>query len=215
MDQQSGPQDSLVLSYLTLRQAVGIIGCALPFVLAFGNILLQRRLFIECSISDYYYTEVGGVFVGGLCAIGVFLFSVRGYDRRDEIAGRLACLFAVGVALFPTNPCAGGNSVIGYLHLTFATLLFLTLAYFSLGLFTETDPNKTPTRQKLQRNIIYRVCGWTILACILLIAVIKLTALKNLLDPLDPIFWLESIAVVSFGFSWLTKGETILKDEEA
>jgi len=214
MDQQSGPEDPVVLSYLTLRQAVGIIGCALPFVLAFGNIILQRRLFIECSISDYYYTEMGSVFVGGLCAIGVFLFSVRGYDLRDEIAGRLACLFAVGVALFPTNPCTGGTSVIGYLHLTFAALLFLTLSYFSLALFTETDPNKTPTLQKLQRNVVYRVCGWTILACIFSIALIKLTALKNLLDRLDPIFWLESIAVISFGVSWLTKGETILKDEE-
>jgi hypothetical protein len=214
MNQQPGPQDPLVLSYLDLRKAVGVIGCALPFVLAFGNMLLQRRFFIECSISDYYYTQMGNVFVGGLCAIGVFLFSVRGYDRRDEVAGRLACLFAVGVALFPTNPCAGGTSPIGYLHLMFASLLFLTLAYFSLALFTETDPEKTPTPQKLQRNIVYRVCGWTILGCIVLIAVIKLTALKNLVDRLDPIFWLESIAVVSFGFSWLTKGETILKDEE-
>ena len=41
MNQQSGPQDSLVLSYLDLRKAVGIIGFALPFVLALGKILLQ------------------------------------------------------------------------------------------------------------------------------------------------------------------------------
>jgi hypothetical protein len=30
---------------------------------------------------------------------------------------------------------------------------------------------------------------------------------------LTPVFWLESTAVISFGFSWLTKGETILKDQ--
>jgi hypothetical protein len=30
---------------------------------------------------------------------------------------------------------------------------------------------------------------------------------------LDPVFWLESLAVVAFGVSWLTKGEMILKDE--
>ena len=31
---------------------------------------------------------------------------------------------------------------------------------------------------------------------------------------LEPIFWLESVAIVAFGLSWLTKGETILKDEK-
>ena len=212
MNQQSGPQDPLVISYLALRKAVGIIGCGLPFVLIFGKMLLLGPG-IQCTVSDYYYTDMGNVFVGSLCAIGVFLISCRGYDWRDEIAGRVACVFAVGVALFPTNPCAGGTSLIGYLHLTFAALLFLTLAYFSLALFTETDPDKTPTPQKLQRNIVYRVCGYTILLCILFIAVIKLTPLKSLLERLTPVFWLESLAIISFGVSWLTKGETILKDE--
>jgi hypothetical protein len=211
MNQQSGPQDPLVLSYLDLRKAVGIIGCVLPFVLAFGKILLQGPG-IECTVSDYYYTDMGNVFVGSLCAIGIFLMSCRGYDWRDKIAGRLACVFAVGVALFPTNRCTGRTSPIGYAHLTFASLLFLTLAYFSLALFTGTDPEKTPTPQKLQRNIVYRFCGWTILACIFLIAVIKLTSLTDSLGRVDPVFWLESLAVVSFGVSWLTKGETILKD---
>jgi cytochrome c biogenesis factor len=214
MNQQSGPEDSLVLSYLTLRKAVGIIGCALPIVLALGKMLVQGPG-LQCTISDYYYTDMGNVFVGSLCAIGVFLLSCRGYDRRDEIAGRLACVFAVGVALFPTNRCSGGTSPIGYLHLTFAALLFLTLAYFSIFLFTQTDPDKTPTPQKLQRNIVYRVFGYTILACILSIAIVRLTALGTSLGRLDPVFWLESLAVVSFGVSWLTKGETILKDKVA
>jgi hypothetical protein len=29
---------------------------------------------------------------------------------------------------------------------------------------------------------------------------------------LDPLFWLESGAIVAFGISWLTKGEILLKD---
>ncbi len=28
-----------------------------------------------------------------------------------------------------------------------------------------------------------------------------------------PIFWLETTAILSFGVSWLTKGEAILKDQ--
>jgi hypothetical protein len=30
---------------------------------------------------------------------------------------------------------------------------------------------------------------------------------------LKPVFWLESIAVVAFGISWLVKGEAIFKDQ--
>ncbi len=131
MNNQSSPQWSLVLSYLGLRKAVGIIGFALPFVLAFGKILLQGPG-IQSSISGYYYTDMRNIFVGSLCAIGVFLMSTKGYDRRDEVAGILACVFAIGVALFPTTPDVGAtpqDKYIGTLHLSFAALLFLTLGY--------------------------------------------------------------------------------------
>jgi len=214
MNQQSGAQD-LALSYLGLRKAIGIIGFALPFVLAFGKRLLQGPG-IQDSISCYYYTDMGNVFVGSLCAIGVFLMSYRGYERSDELAGRLACAFAVGVALFPTTPCLGatpGFHFIGKLHLLSAALLFLTLAYFSLCLFTKTDATNNPSPQKLQRNTVYRWCGYIILACIVLIGVTELSRLKTLLEWLTPVFWLESLAIVAFGVSWLIKGETILKDQ--
>lgn len=34
------------------------------------------------------------------------------------------------------------------------------------------------------------------------------------ISKLDPVFWLESVAVWAFGWSWLIKGEAILKDNE-
>jgi len=216
MNQQSGPQDPLVLSYLAMRKAVGIIGFALPIALAAGKILLQGPG-IQDSISSYHYTDMRSVFEGSLCAIGVFLLSTTGYDRKDEIAGRLAATFAFGVALFPTTPgvCATSqDKIIGGVHLSFAALLYLTLAYFSVALFTKTGPENRPTRRKLQRNVIYRVFGYTILACLLLILVVKFLSANALLESLCPVFWLESVATMSFGVSWLTKGETIFKDEE-
>jgi len=217
MNQPWGPQDSLVLSYLSLRKAVGIIGFALPFALAVGKILLQGPG-IQDTISGYYYTAMRNVFEGSLCAIGTFLLSTRGYDLQDEIAGCLACVFAVGVALFPTTPDAGATSqdkIIGVIHLSFAALFFLTLAYFSIALFTKTTPDNNPTRRKLQRNIVYRVFGYTILACLLLIGVVKLPSVNAHVEQLLPVFWLESIATMSFGVSWLTKGGTILKDVQS
>src|SRR5258708_15653943 len=156
MDSQPNPQDSLVVSYLSLRKAVGIIGFALPFVLAIGACLLQRRG-IQCSVSAYYYSDMGNVFVGSLSAIGVFLMSYRGYEE-DKIAGRLASVFAIGVALLPPDPCASAGSCIGSLHLASSALLFLTLAYFSIFLFTKTAPSQQPTLQNRQRNSVYRLC---------------------------------------------------------
>jgi hypothetical protein len=230
MVQQSGPQNSiLVISYLGLRKAIGILGVVLPFVLPFGQILLHALGIqsashcpvIENSISYYYHTDMRNIFVGSMCAIGVFLMSYRGYDFRDARAGRFAFVCAIGVALFPTTPlppafppATAAQKLIGGIHLTFAASLFLTLAYFSIKLFTETDPNKPPTRQKLQRNIVYRVSGYIILASIALIAVAALPPINAMVKQLEPRFWLEAIAIVAFGVSWLTKGETILKDQE-
>lgn len=230
MAQQSSPDNSiLVISYLGLRKAIGILGVALPFVLPFGQILLhalgiQSSLHspvIENSVSYYYHTDMRNIFVGSMCAIGVFLMSYRGYDWRDAIAGRFAFVCAIGVALFPTTPlppalplATPDQKLIGGIHLTFAALLFLTLAYISRCLFTETDPKKPPTRQKLQRNVVYRVSGYIMLACIALIAVAALPPIKAMVEQFAPRFWLEAIAIVAFGVSWLTKGEAILKDQE-
>ena len=208
MNPQSGSQEALVLSYLELRKAVGIIGLTLPFVLALGKIFLGSSG-IQPTISDYYETHMRDVFVGSLCAIGVFLMSYR-YGRVDRIAGRLACVFAIGVALFPTGSAI---RAIHSLHLWCAGLLFLTLAYFSLGLFTKTGGSKEQrTRQKIQRNRFYYVCGYTILACIAGLVCIFLLGVD---DRYKPRFWLESIAIIAFGVSWLIKGETILKDEKS
>jgi hypothetical protein len=229
MAQQSGPENFLVISYLSLRKAIGILGVALPFVLPFGQILLhalgiQSSLHtpvIENSISSYYHTDMRNIFVGSMCAIGVFLMSYRGYDWRDKFAGRIAFVCALGVAFFPTTPlppalpaATPDQKLIGGVHLTFAALLFLTLAYVSIKLFTETAPDKTPTPQKLQRNVIYRISGYVMLACIALIVVAALPPIKAMVAQLAPRFWLEAIAIVAFGISWLTKGEAILKDQE-
>jgi hypothetical protein len=206
---------TLVISYLELRKAIGVLGIALPFLVSIGAYLLAHTS-LECSISNYYYTKTHDVLVGTLCAVGFFLFAYKGYERQDSIAGNLACIFAVGVALFPTAQEPPSCSAhIGFsLHGTFAALLFLTLAYFSLFLFTKTDSTKTPTPQKLKRNAVYKVCGYVMLTCILLIGALNFLPQDTTaaIEMHHPVFWLEAIAIVVFGVSWLTKGEAILAD---
>jgi hypothetical protein len=221
---------SLLISYLALRKAVGVIGVTLPVVLVLGNWRLFHASAIEDSISYYYYTSMRGVLVGSLWAIGIFLMSYRGYQKRDEIAGRLACIFALGVALFPTAPSTGtcdivhlfrldhggcdAAHVISFVHATCASLLFLTLAYFSLFLFTETHPGRKQdmTKKKRERNIVYYICGWIIVASIIGILILHIGMRIKTFGPIPVLFAFESVAVIAFGVSWLVKGEFVLKD---
>ncbi|GLZ41393.1 DUF998 domain-containing protein [Actinokineospora sp. NBRC 105648] len=202
--------DTLVHSYLYLRRAIGVIGLALPVVLVVGNLLADGGM--RNSISGYYYSDVRDILVGAMCAVGVFLLSYRGYGRVDDMAGNIAAVAAVGIALFPTLPPnpTGGDRVVAALHIAFAAVFFLTLAFFSLVLFRKSD-DPTPDRRKRQRNAVYLVCGIAILACLALMAV-----LGFFLDPqtahLRPALWLEAGAILAFGVSWLTKGEAILGD---
>ena len=215
MPDSPNTDNSLVISYLSLRKAIGYIGILLPFVLIIGKILLQNPGILS-SISSYYYSVMGDVFVGSLCATGVFLLSYHGYEKKDDIAGDIAGLAGIGVALFPVakgNPTAS-QAAIGQWHLVFATIFFLTLAYFSLFLFRKTNPNKQSTDMKKIRNIIYLICGIIMIICIALIAYISFMPANPAAKLIsNPVFWLEASAIVAFGISWFVKGEAILKDD--
>lgn len=213
MEQGMKAQNSdnlMVMSYWELRKSVGRIGIGLPLVMVAGKYLFEGPG-IQTSISAYYYTVMRDVLVGSLWAIAIFLLAYRGYEKKDDRAGDLASLFAVGVALFPTTPEAGADSIdriIGAVHFGFAAAMFLVLAYFCLVLFRKGDP--IPTPQKLQRNMIYTVCGYLILACIVAIALVLLLPWGSKVA--HAVFWLEAIAIWAFGLSWFTKGEGFLRD---
>ena len=211
--------DAGLISYLTLRKFVGLIGILLPFALVIIHIALAHQAVLLGSVSGYYYTDVRGVLVGSLCAIGVFLFAYRGYDNWDfinwdNVLTNLAGVFAIGVALFPTapvNPSAQARDI-SYVHLTCAGLLFTALAVISFWLFTRTDPATGRSEQKKIRDLIYRGCGIVIALCLALVPIESLV-IGAPIQGIHPLFWLEAIAVVAFGISWLVKGETILKDK--
>ena len=219
---QDDPQQDLLISYLTLRKAIGILGIFLPFVLVAGVFSLSECKTVLPTISDYYYSKMGHVFVAVLCAVGLFLFTYKGYEKKDMIASKLACIFALGVSFFPTygpklsNPCNylqhNSTPAISTVHDISASLLFITFAYFCLFLFVKTSGNITP--QKIKRNKIYRICGYTILGCILMVVLYStIPPITSALENYKPIFIFETIALWAFGFSWLTKGEFILKDK--
>ena len=214
--------NSLLIHYLTLRKSVGILGIFLPLVLIFGVKLITNCSTLQDSISDYYYSKMGHYMTGTLCAVSLFMFSYKGYGPKDLWAGRGASLFSLAVAFFPCsnfNPLSEckvlelkGNQVINLIHFGSAACLFLIFSFFCLFLFTKSSGH--PTNRKKQRNVVYRVCGIIILLSIILILLYSvIPAIHELFKEYKPIFWLETLALLAFGFSWLTKGEGLLPDK--
>jgi hypothetical protein len=204
---------SVVRSYLFLRKGIGSIGLALPFVLVLGKLVLDPPG-ISDSISAYYYTVMRNVFVGSLWAVAIFLICYR-YHWLDDLLSTVAGCCAIGVSIFPAAPPVNPTAqemLIGSLHLVFAMCFFFLLAFFALVLFRKMDQSIPATQRKRQRNAIYLVCGIAIVICIVLIFVAQRLAGISWLQPLHPVFWLESLALLAFGVAWFVKGETILQD---
>jgi hypothetical protein len=217
----------LIISYLTLRKAVGLLGMILPFFLMAGFKIFNAHCDFPPSISHFYYTAMGNWFVGTLCAVALFLFCYNGFDRSDKIASKLAACFALLTAMFPTNFNAFANGdlcsrirsdeaniVSNLIHYVSASMLFASFAFFCLFQFTKTNKPGPMNQQKKKRNLVYKICGWIIICCITGIAIIGFVDNLNAkLKFLKPTFILETVALIAFGFSWLVKGETFFKDK--
>lgn len=193
-------------SFRSLRRIVGFLGIALPLVLALWGFAVCANHRLQPSISDYYYCRTRDGLVGILCTIGWFLIVYPGYEWKDRLAGIVGGICAFGVALSPDQ----GPGIEPVIHFTSATILFLTLASFSLFLFTKSDG--MPTDRKRQRNRVYRTCGVVMVLCIVTLAVYHAAPRSPAIDALRPVFWLEALALWAFGFSWGVKGEVVLRD---
>ena len=195
-----------LVSYTTLRRVVGLLGVAMPIVCAIVGFVVMGWWHFEPTISDYYRIDPSrNAFVGILFTIGWFLFTYRGFDWRDEVAGFFGCVFALGVALFPcTMPWTAKY------HYLSASGMFLTLAIFAL-LFRQSKGFMTPEKRK--RNAIYLGCAIVIVLCIATIGVFSDSLKTSLWLGIPAFYALETLALWAFGISWFIKGETLFKDK--
>jgi hypothetical protein len=220
-----------IISYYTMRRAIGILGITLPLILLAGSFMFGSCNEVQGSISTYYHTNMRNIFVGFNCAVALFLFAYRGHDWKDNLVGYLGCIFVLGVAFLPCTistpdqpclvPASVQNPLVGMLHDLSALLYFIILIVYSLLLFPKTHMDRVTGekkfmgRQKKKRNVVYYICGGIMTASLLLI-IAYIWFLGNLypsLEHLDPVFWLESFVLLSFGISWLTKGQLFFRDE--
>jgi|WetSurMetagenome_2_1015567.scaffolds.fasta_scaffold42755_3 hypothetical protein len=213
--------NNLIISYLTMRRFIGVLGMALPVVVIVGG-FLQNEFTIQGSISGYYYTNMRDFFVGLLYGVSLFLLSYKGYQRIDNVVGNLSGLCALGMVFFPTAMYSGkvvqvgifliDDNVSEYIHLSFGTIFFLALAFNSIFLFTKRDPGIL-SREKKRRNTIYHICGIVMIVAIVCIILYTFFFRKTILAKYYPVLIFESIALFAFGISWLVKGHTLFKDK--
>lgn len=226
--------DPLDLSTHGFRQLLGGLGIALPpLCWLWANLLpptgtsegLLARLWplrSLDSVSAYYHTSAVWAFVGILVAMGLFLFTYRGYnDRRQRLdywVSNFAGAMAVLVAIFPTAPPPGAGppwwtEVMGTIHLGAAFLLFGSFIVFCWFLFPTKDKRVSETtrqargyasltfRERVKKYPVYYGCGLGIALCLV---VAGLQSVKG-----GSIFMAEWWALWFFGISWLRKGQVL------
>ena len=218
-DKSKEENNELVFSYLTLRNLIGFSGILLPLVLAIAPKRPSDNYGIEPSISDYFYTDRGDIFVAVLCILGAFLITYKGYNWKEQALTFLAGICSIGVALVPTKmnclECklsihTGNGGVFSFIagtawHFAFAAIFLSCLAIMSLVFFTkgreEADDQQATGNhaQKGKRNIVYKVSGWIMIGSLLILGLYFL--IKPDLGQFPIVFAFEALAVVAFGFS--------------
>ena len=201
-----------------IRNLAGFLGMILPWISLIGAIIVSNTTGVPAefwptlSISATYY--ICPALTGILTAASVVLMCYDGYSLRDNIVTTISGVFGIMIVLFPCA-CTVSGETVGFfqlpvaisntIHCASACAFFILLSINSLFLFTIGE--KTSTKQKKIRNIIYRVCGIGML-CALILMVLPVSFFAKT-------FVVEAIALTFFGISWLVKGQVfgILKDK--
>lgn len=216
----------------TFQLIVGTLGALLPVLLWLFLCVDKGTLNPLDSISHYYYTRLGGIFIIVLTLLAFFLIIYKGKDPIDFFVSFGAGISALIVLLYPTdNISSKANEICNNCAVTFLTdipfriklhyisaAIFLSLlAYMSFFIFTKSDlPPEKRSNSKKKRNGIFRLCGVMIMLAISVLGLNLLFDNKwisiKTAEEINLTFWMEVIALEFFALSWFTKAGIIFKD---
>lgn len=236
-------EKNLVMSYHRMRRWLGYLGISLPFSLFIGNWIFHTlsiykndlwmemgcssyssSTFLRDSISEYYYTPMGELFVGTLCAVAFFLFLYKGYDKKegetipsDSFMTNFAGICALLVAIFPMDfdhwladnfRTFISHKLAGTIHYTAAFFFFLSLGIICIINFRRT--NTVENFGKMPSHNFYKICGLGIFGSLFLMALFKCSPFLHqwaVQINFPYLFWFETSSLLFFGASWLKKGQ--------
>lgn len=222
---KTGCTGDMIISYKTLRNLIGYAGILLPVICIAGAWLVEGKP-VQESVSIYYYTNMRDFFIGIMAVVSCFLMTYRGYCPVDNLVTTASGLMGLVLAICP---CMQGKETTGELvgmlmlkqgtseivHSISVGLFFILLAINSIFLFTRSSLKwKDFSFRKKARNIIYISCGIVILVALVAIQILTKILGAEYVAGHGILLFLEIIMLWAFGFSWLVKGETILKDRQ-
>jgi len=213
----------------TLRMLIGILGVSLPILLLLITFIFFGLNSPLESISHYYFTRASTIFTTILSLIAIFLIVYSGKEPIDFYISTLAGITAMIVVFFPTGNlvevCCDPtksyavtnfpeSSIRETIHLISAGIFIASLAFMSYFIFTKSNkPAVSRGKAKVIRNRIYRVCGFFIVIALAIIFLGFIEVIpENDYNNYNLTFWMETLAIESFGFSWLVKGGAFFKD---
>jgi hypothetical protein len=194
-----------IRSYVFMRRVVGWLAILLPPLLVFGEpIPFDDRPVPLGSLSAYYYSGFREVFVGMLCAIGVFLVIYKWPERtRESRVSTYAGIAVVIVALFPTGK-PGAKVATTPLQDLIGEVWVQRVHFAAAGIFIFllSRISRYWARHRRERQRVHRLCEWVILAALVL------AILEGATDwPDYGILVAEFTAVWAFAISWLATVE--------
>lgn len=213
------------LSYLALRQGLGILGLSLPILVWIFN-----GLVLKPSISHFYYSSSSVIFTGFMFTFGIFLIFYPGRDDKDvrvsdNSVTTIGGIGAILTALIPTAFCSDcgectiaitnelshfcdgeglttqylhNNGFVGTIHLICAAVFLVLMGFMSWARFTK---GKTSTKMKH----FYRFCAVMVWLSLVILGIEFATGMH--LTEYD-VFIFECVSLGFFGIAWLVKGKT-------
>lgn len=214
----------------TLMKLVGVLGMLLPILIYLFLYISSGHTEVLESISHYFYTRSNPIFIIIISLMAIFLMIYKNKAPIDFYLSFIAGFAALIVLLLPTSSIITScdnfcnEYVMGYIendktriwtHYIAAAIFLGILNYMCFFLFTKSDKSKEfRTAQKNKRNKIYVFCGALMTLALVVIMLGLLKVIPNDIYVNNNLtFWMEILALEAFGFSWIVKGEFILKDK--
>ena len=210
-----------IISYGTFTFTLGTLGILLPLILFIGTFILNRG--ILPSISDYYHTHLGNVFIGCLYAIGIFLICYRGDFPWENRICTIGGISAILISIFPTDSLITKypqyKEIQGFVfesqyegsfnsyHFLSASSFFILLIILIFHFFIKAENLATPIKKG-------RILYFKILASVMLISVLcaalSLYAKGESQNPFNStVFICETIALSAFSLAWIAKSRNV------
>lgn len=213
------------LTYLRLRALLGGFGLALPLLL-----LATNNFVLKPSISHYYYSFGGAVFIAFMFSFGIFLFSYKGRDKKkdgvlisDNLVTNVGGILAMATAFIPTEFSSSDHAKLDsdfleqikiiedhspldlmFMHdeSSYGTIHLLCAGGF-LVLMGFMAFFRFTKDQAPNWKWFYRICAIVMWVCILWLVIGFLWCPIGAFD----VFIAECIALVAFGIARFAKGK--------